>query len=66
MYAIQRFLNNTLLSQACIPEVAPTVGTMRERTFQGWGRGEEPPSTQVQLIGQLVVTASPSPPPTIT
>lgn len=26
-------------------------------TFQGWGRGEEPPSAQVQLTGQSVVTS---------
>lgn len=45
-------LDDTLLSQGCAHEVAPTVGTVGGTTIQGQGRGEEPRTSWVQLRGQ--------------
>lgn len=50
-------LSDTLLPQGCVLGTAP-VGMVDRACKQRHGEGEEPPMTQVQLSGHLVVTFS--------
>lgn len=45
-------------------KMVPMVGTLWGCTFQGWGRGEEPLFSWVQLKGHPVITPSQWPHPT--
>lgn len=60
-------LNDILLSQARVLKNGYTVGKVDRTYIPETGEGNEEPSiAQVRLVGQPAVTASLSPPPTIT
>ena len=64
-YTVQR-VSATPDSQGCVLGTAPAVGMVGRMYTQGRGGGEEPLPAPVQLVGQLEVTSSPSPPLTST
>lgn len=58
MYAMEVLTKHHSLKGLSL-KMAPTVRTVLGTTFQGQGRGKEPPVAWVQLRGQQVVMSSP-------
>ena len=61
-------LSNTVLSQSCILEVAPTMGIVGRKNISGLGVeggvDKEPPVDSIWLMGQPVVPSPQCPLPT--